>query len=104
MATGSHQYQVPAGKTLVIEDVAFYTTYSNAGTFGVVTTVKGVTLAHYFAPVGYSASGNATGGSWFGGRTTRLYADAGTAVYNQSNGSVGTGQLTISGYLLDASN
>lgn len=100
---GSTSYLVPAGKTLVIEDVAFTTPYSNAGTFGIVTTLKGTMLVHYFAPVGYSASANATNGSWFGGRTTRLYADEGTQVYVQTNGSVSGGQLVISGYLLDVS-
>jgi hypothetical protein len=100
---GSNDYYVPAGKTLVIEDVAFVTPYGNAGTFGIVTTLNGSTLVHYFAPVGYSASGIPTNGSWFGGRTTRIYASAGTRVYVQTNGSVGTGQLDISGYLLDAS-
>ena len=100
---GSSDYTVPAGKTLVIEDVAFSTPYNNAGTFGIVTTLNGTTLIHWFAPAGYSGSGNATNGSWFGGRTSRIYAGAGTRVYVQTNGSVGTGQLDISGYLLDAS-
>jgi hypothetical protein len=100
---GSTDYIVPAGKTLVIEDVAFQTPFSNAGTFGIVTTLNGGTLVHYFAPVGYSASGISTGGSWFGGRTTRIYAGAGTRVYVQTNGSVFQGQLDFSGYLLDAS-
>jgi hypothetical protein len=100
---GSNDYYVPAGKTLVIEDVAFVTPYGNAGTFGIVTTLNGSTVVHYFAPVGYSASGIATNGSWFGGRTTRIYAAAGSRVYVQTNGSVGTGQLDFSGYLLDAS-
>ena len=100
---GSSDYIVPAGKTLVIEDVAFYTPYSSAGTFGIVTTVNGSEVVHYFSPVGYSNSGISTGGSWFGGRTTRLYASAGTRVFIQTNGSVSTGQLDVSGYLLDAS-
>lgn len=102
-AAGANDYIVPAGKTLVIEDVDFQTPYGNAGTFGIVTSLNGNTLIHWFAPVGYSASGIATGGSWFGGRTTRIYAGAGTRVYIQTNGSVGTGELNFSGYLLDTS-
>lgn len=100
---GSSDYYVPAGKTLVIEDVEFSTPYSSAGTFGIVTTLNGTSLIHWFAPVGYSASGISTNGSWFGGRTTRIYAAAGTRVFVQTNGSVSTGQLDVSGYLLDAS-
>ena len=100
---GSSDYFVPAGKTLVIEDVAFQTPYGNAGTFGIVTTLNGTSLVHWFAPVGYSASGISTGGTWFGGRTTRIYAGAGSRVYIQTNGSVFHGQLDFSGYLLDAS-
>ncbi len=100
---GSTDYIVPAGKTLVIEDVEFETPYSSAGTFGIVTTLNGTQVIHWFAPTGYSASGISTGGSWFGGRTTRIYASAGTRVFIQTNGSVSTGQLVFSGYLLDAS-
>ncbi len=102
-ADNATDYFVPAGKTLVIEDVQFKTTYSNAGTYGIVTTLNGTTLIHWFAPAGYSASGISTGGSWFGGRTTRIYASAGTRVAIQTNGSVGAGQFDCSGYLLDAS-
>ena len=47
---GSSDYIVPAGKTLVIEDVAFYTPYSSAGTFGIVTTVNGSKWSTIFLP------------------------------------------------------
>lgn len=100
--SGGHTYTVPVGKTLVIEDVSFITLYSNAGAFGIATTVKGAQMIHWFAPAGYSSTPNSTGGSWFGGRTTRIYADAGTDVFYQSNGSTAQGELLISGYLLDA--
>src|SRR5882724_6692760 len=51
---GSTDYIVPAGKTLVIEDVAFYTPYSSSLIIGIVTTVNGNQIVHYFSPTGYS--------------------------------------------------
>jgi hypothetical protein len=94
---GSITYRVPSGKTLVIEDVSFFTPYPTAdGNFGIVTTVKGTSLTHWFSPGGYS------GGGWYGGRTTRIYADQLTDVFIQTNGSTAGGECMFSGYLLDA--
>ena len=97
-------YHVPVGKILVIEDVSILTEYNITGTFGISTTVKGVAVTHWFSPGGYVSTGVATGGSFFGGRPTRIYADPGTDVFIQSAGAVLNGECAFSGYLLDASN
>ena len=99
---GAHFYTVPSGKTLIIEDVSFMTLDSGAETFGIITTVKGATLLHWFAPGGFSVSGSSTGGSWFGGRTTRIYADQLTEVEILENGHSANSEFVFSGYLLDA--
>jgi hypothetical protein len=100
--SGANVYHVPAGKILVIEYVSFKTVYNTPGTYALVTTVKGVTVGHYFSPNSFIGVGNATGGDWFLGTTVRIYADPGTDVTISTYASAASGDGAFSGYLIDA--
>jgi hypothetical protein len=100
--SGANVYHVPASKILVIEYVSFQTVFSTPGTYSLSTTVKGVTVGHYFSPVSYVGAADAGNGDWFLGTTVRIYADPGTDVTVQTIGSAASGNGAFSGYLIDA--
>ncbi|MCX6628471.1 MAG: hypothetical protein NTW28_12670 [Candidatus Solibacter sp.] len=95
--TAGGNYTVPAGKTLVIEDVSVFNLIPADPTSGLITVTNGVTLFHDmpFSPI--SGKEGATR-IWAGGRTTRFYADPGSVVSSFSNGSF---HMACSGYLIE---
>ena len=90
-------YLVPAGKILVIEDVAPFNLIPADPTTGLVTVSNGVTRFHDipFSPI---SGREGAARIWVGGRTTRIYADPGSVVSSYSNGAY---HITCSGYLVD---
>jgi len=97
-------FQVPTGKTLVIEQVSFLCTQSNMTDFRLFTTSNGTFGSYYFASLIIAPAGVIT--EVLADQMTHIYADGGSTVTVTGGGAVGTGphtcNATVGGHLVSA--